>query len=604
MKQHTKGRRIIMARRQKVHYDNQLTARDQWHTLMRLIRYTFPFKWLILAAFVMLGISTAAGVAVPYIVKVFIDDYLTPRHFPQQEIIWMIVIFIGIELIGAITTYINIYMFQNFAFKIIQQLRIDAFDKMGELGMKYFDEVPSGSIVSRLTNDTEAIVNMFVGVFSSFMMALFTVISSFIMMFILDVRLALMALCFMPIIIIILALYRKYASIFFAQARQRLSDLNAKLAESIEGIRMIQVFNQERRLQKEFDEINEEHYQYNLKTIRLDGLLLRPAIGMLSIFATVMILSYFGLLSFSSTVTAGVVYAFVQYMQRFFEPINQVSQNLNIFQQAIVAANRVFALLDNDTLEPQQNEIADHHITDGKIEFKDVTFSYDGKHNVLKHITFTANPGETIALVGHTGSGKSTIINLFMRFYEFNQGEILIDGQSIKTIPKQELKRKVGLVLQDPFIFYGTVLSNIRLYHPTMTFEQAKAAAEFVHADRFIEQLPDQYEHKVIEKGSAFSSGERQLIAFARTMAIDPKILILDEATAFIDSETEEQIQNSLKDMRKGRTTLAIAHRLSTIQDANQILVLNQGEIVERGTHEELLAQKGIYYNMYLLQNG
>ncbi|WP_182676040.1 ABC transporter ATP-binding protein [Staphylococcus simulans] len=593
-----------MARRQKVHYDNQLTARDQWHTLMRLIRYTFPFKWLILAAFVMLGISTAAGVAVPYIVKVFIDDYLTPRHFPQQEIIWMIVIFIGIELIGAITTYINIYMFQNFAFKIIQQLRIDAFDKMGQLGMKYFDEVPSGSIVSRLTNDTEAIVNMFVGVFSSFIMALFTVISSFIMMFILDVRLALMALCFMPIIIVILALYRKYASIFFAQARQRLSDLNAKLAESIEGIRMIQVFNQERRLQKEFDEINEEHYQYNLKTIRLDGLLLRPAIGMLSIFATVMILSYFGLLSFSSTVTAGVVYAFVQYMQRFFEPINQVSQNLNIFQQAIVAANRVFALLDNDTLEPKQNEIADHHITDGKIEFKDVTFSYDGKHNVLKHITFTANPGETIALVGHTGSGKSTIINLFMRFYEFNQGEILIDGQSIKTIPKQELKRKVGLVLQDPFIFYGTVLSNIRLYHPTMTFEQAKAAAEFVHADRFIEQLPEQYEHKVIEKGSAFSSGERQLIAFARTMAIDPKILILDEATAFIDSETEEQIQNSLKDMRKGRTTLAIAHRLSTIQDANQILVLNQGEIVERGTHEELLAQKGIYYNMYLLQNG
>ncbi|WP_412518304.1 ABC transporter ATP-binding protein [Staphylococcus simulans] len=593
-----------MSRKQKLHDDHQLTARDQWHTLMRLMRYTFPFKWLIFAAFVMLGISTAAGVAVPYLVKVFIDDYLTPRHFPQQDIIWMIVIFIGIELIGAITTYINIYLFQNFAFKIIQQLRIDAFDKIGALGMKYFDEVPSGSIVSRLTNDTEAIVNMFVGVFSSFMMALFTVISSFIMMFILDVRLALMALCFMPMIIIILALYRKYASLFFAQARQRLSDLNAKLAESIEGIRMIQVFNQERRLQNEFDKINEEHYQYNLKTIRLDGLLLRPAIGMLSVFATVMILSYFGILSFSSTVTAGIVYAFVQYMQRFFEPINQVSQNLNIFQQAIVAANRVFTLLDNQTLEPKQQEIAGHHITEGKIEFKDVTFSYDGTHNVLKHISFTAHPGETIALVGHTGSGKSTIINLFMRFYEFNQGDILIDGHSIKTIPKQELKQKVGLVLQDPFIFYGTILSNIRLYHPTMTFEQAKAAAEFVHADRFIEQLPDQYQHKVIEKGSAFSSGERQLIAFARTMAIDPKILILDEATAFIDSETEEQIQASLKDMRKGRTTLAIAHRLSTIQDANQILVLNQGEIVERGTHEELLAQKGIYYNMYLLQNG
>lgn len=445
---------------------------------------------------------------------------------------------------------------------------------------------------------------MFVGVFATFLTALFTVISSFIMMFILDVRLAFMALCFMPIIILILSLYRKYASLLFAQARQRLSDLNAKLAESIEGIRMIQVFNQEARLQKEFSEINESYYQYNLKTIRLDGLLLRPAIGMLSVFATVMILSYFGLLSFSSTVTAGIVYAFVQYMQRFFEPINQVSQNLNIFQQALVAANRVFALLDNDTLEPEQLESKDNTITQGKIEFKDVTFSYDGEHNVLKHISFTANPGETVALVGHTGSGKSTIINLFMRFYEFYQGDILVDGHSIKTLPKTELKHKVGLVLQDPFIFYGTILSNIRLYHPAMTYEQAKAAAQFVHADRFIEQLPDTYEHKVIEKGSAFSSGERQLIAFARTMAIDPKILILDEATAFIDSETEEQIQNSLKEMRKGRTTLAIAHRLSTIQDADQILVLNRGEIVERGNHESLLAQKGIYYNMFLLQNG
>lgn len=593
-----------MARNHKAAADYQLSARDQLKTLMRLIRYTFPFKWLILAAFLMLGISTAASVATPYIVKVFIDNYLTPRHFPQHEITLLIVVFLAIEIIGALTTYINIYMFQNFAFKIIQQLRIDAFDKIGELGMKYFDEVPSGSIVSRLTNDTEAIVDMFVGVFASFLMALFTVISSFIMMFILDVRLAFMALLFMPIIIFILALYRKYASVFFSEARQRLSDLNAKLAESIEGIRMIQVFNQEKRLQQEFEDINEAYYQYNLKTIRLDGLLLRPAIGMLSIFATVMILSYFGLLSFSSTVTAGVVYAFVQYMQRFFEPINQVSQNLNIFQQALVAANRVFALLDNDTLEPKQDPNPNHLITNGKIEFKHVTFSYDGEHNVLKDISFTANPGETVALVGHTGSGKSTIINLFMRFYEFNQGEILVDGHSIKTIPKMDLKHKVGLVLQDPFIFYGTIFTNIKLYHKTMTFEQVQQAAEFVHADRFINQLPDQYQHKVIEKGNAFSSGERQLIAFARTMAIDPKILILDEATAFIDSETEEQIQDSLRVMRKGRTTLAIAHRLSTIQDADQILVLNKGEIVERGTHETLLSQKGIYYNMYLLQNG
>src|SRR5699024_5530191 len=470
--------------------------------------------------------------------------------------------------------------------------------------MRYFDKEPGGSIVSRLTNDTEAIVEMFIGVFSSFLMAIFMVISSYVMMFILDFKLALMALIFLPVIILVLALYRKYSAIYFSQARQLLSDLNAKLAESIEGMRIIQVFNQEKRLQNEFNEINDKHYDFNMRTVKIDGLLLRPAISMISIFAVVMILGYFGVLSFSGGVTAGVVFAFVQYMERFFEPINQVSQNLNVLQQALVSASRVFKLIDNDMLEPEQHEKPNYHITDGKVEFKHVTFSYDGKTDVLKDITFTANPGETVALVGHTGSGKSSIINLFMRFYEFNQGEILIDNQSIKEMPKSELKGNIGLVLQDAFIFFGTVASNIKLYHPTMTFEKVQEAADFVHADQFINLLPDNYEHEVIEKGSAFSSGERQLLAFARTMASEPKILILDEATANIDSETEAQIQKSLAKMRKGRTTLAIAHRLSTIQDADQILVLNKGEIVERGTHDELIKQDGIYHKMYLLQNG
>ena len=281
-----------------------------------------------------------------------------------------------------------------------------------------------------------------------------------------------------------------------------------------------------------------------------------------------------------------------------------MSQNLSIFQQALVAASRVFRLIDDGTLEPAQNPDEENKITGGRIDFNNVTFSYDGKVDVLKNISFTAMPGETVALVGHTGSGKSSIINLFMRFYEFEHGEILIDGQSIKKMPKSELKENIGLVLQDPFIFYGTIESNIKLYHPTMTFEQVKAAGEFVRADSFIEKLPGKYHHKVLEKGSTFSSGERQLIAFARTIAVEPKILILDEATANIDSETEEEIQKSLNVMRKGRTTLAIAHRLSTIQDADLILVLNKGEIVERGTHEELLESEGIYHKMYLLQNG
>ncbi|REI18036.1 ABC transporter ATP-binding protein [Staphylococcus felis] len=580
----------------------QLSAKQQMHTLWRLIRYTFPFKKLIILALVLLAISTVANMAVPYIVKVFIDQYLTVSHFPKRDISLLLAAFIGIEIIGAVTTYFSIYYLEYLAFKVIQQLRIEAFHKISRLGMRFYDQTPSGSIVSRLTNDTEAIVEMFTGVLSSFLIAIFMIIASFVMMFLLDIKLAFFALLFIPIIILILGIYRKYASIYFDETRQRLSDLNAKLGESIEGMKIIQVFNQERRLKKEFESINASHYNYTMKTIRLDSLLLRPAITMLSTFAMVMILAYFGIMSFNSVVTAGVVYAFIQYIQRFFEPINQVSQNLNLFQQAVVSASRVFKMMDDDTLEPTQNIDSFAKVTEGKIEFKNVSFSYDGDNDVLKDIQFTVEPGQTVALVGHTGSGKSSIINLFMRFYEFDRGDIQIDGQSIKHFSKEQLKQNIGLVLQDPFIFYGTIESNIKMYHPTMTFEQVKAAAQFVHADTFIESLKDKYQHQVIEKGSAFSSGQRQLIAFARTMAIDPKILILDEATANIDSETEEHIQQSLKRMRHNRTTIAIAHRLSTIQDAHQILVLNKGEIVERGTHESLIAQKGIYHKMYQLQ--
>lgn len=581
----------------------KLSAKQQSATIKRLFKYTVPYKGTIALAFIMLTISTVASMAGPYLIKIFLDNFLTPRHFPGNKLTLLIAAFIIVQILGAIATYLNSYMFQYLSFKVIQQLRIDAFNKLGKLGMRYFDKVPGGSIVSRLTNDTETIVDMFINVFSSVLMALFMMISSYIMMFVLDVKLALIALVFMPIIFLLLAIYRKYSAMLFNKSRQLLSDLNTKLAESIEGMKIIQAFNQERRLNREFNEINDEHYSYMLKTVKLDSILLRPAISMISILATIVILAYFGIISFNTSITAGVVFAFIQYMERFFEPVNQVSQNLNVLQQALVSANRVFKLIDDDTYEPAQDTQKNYTITDGKVEFKDVSFSYDGETQVLKNISFTVNPGETVALVGHTGSGKSSIINLFMRFYEFEQGQILIDNQSIKKLNKTEMKNKIGLVLQDAFIFYGTVTSNIKLYHPTMTFEQVKAAAEFVRANQFIERLDNQYEHAVIEKGSAFSSGERQLIAFARTIAMDPKILILDEATANIDSETEEQIQQSLRQMRRGRTTIAIAHRLSTIQDADQILVLNHGEIVERGTHEQLVAQNGIYNNMYRLQN-
>lgn len=580
-----------------------LTFKDQVVTLLRLLKYALPFKGFIALILTMLVLSTLAGVATPFLVMIFIDDYLTPSIFPENEIMLLIIAFVGVTVGGVIATYFQTYFLQYLAIRVIQQIRIDAFRKIGELGMRYFDRVPGGSVVSRLTNDTEAIIQMFIGVLATFLMAGFMMVSSFVMMIILDIRLAMLAGLLIPIILVVVAIYRKFSAHFFTRTRELLSDLNAKIAESIEGIKIIQVFNQEDRLQREFRKINEEHYDYNLKTVRLDGLLLSPLMSLIYVIGVALILLYFGVLSFEGTVTAGVVFAFIQYLERFFQPVNQVTQSLNVLQQALVSASRVFTLMDDDTLQPTQHDNQEYKISDAKIEFKNVTFSYDGKRDVLKDISFVAHPGETVALVGHTGSGKSSIINLFMRFYEFERGEILIDGHNIKDFKTEILKKNIGLVLQDAFIFYGTVETNIKLYHPTMTFEQVKAAAEFVSANGFIERLPNRYKQKVHEKGSTFSSGERQLLAFARTMAVDPKILILDEATANIDSETEEEIQTALEKMRKNRTTLAIAHRLSTIQNADQILVLNKGEIVERGTHDELIRLGGIYNNMYQLQN-
>ncbi|WP_227395448.1 ABC transporter ATP-binding protein [Jeotgalibacillus aurantiacus] len=582
-----------------------LTGKDQWKVLKRLLSYTVPFKKPIALAFVLLLLMIGGEVAGPFLIKIFIDDYLTPGIFPFQEIAALASAFIVIQIGNVFITYFQLLKFQQIALNIIQQLRIDVFKHVQDLGASYFDQTPAGSIVSRVTNDTEAIKEMFVSVLVGFIQSAFLLVGIFIAMFILNVRLAFFCLLILPVLFVIIRTYRKYSSVFYQDLRERLSQLNAKLAESISGMGIIQVFRQEQRVSDEFQDINEQHYRAGMKNIKIDGLLLRPAIDLVYILALMLVLSYFGFtsLDIAGGIEVGVLYAFVQYLDRFFEPINQVMQRLSIFQQAIVAASRVFKLMDHQELSPAHPEKSVHHNPEAKIEFKNVTFSYDGQKDVLKNISFTANPGETIALVGHTGSGKSSIINLFMRFYEFEKGEILIDGHSIKSYAIEDLRKKTGLVLQDPFLFYGTISSNIRLFNPDITDREIRAASEFVQAHHFIDQLEDGYEHKVVERGAAFSSGQRQLIAFARTIASNPDILILDEATANIDTETEEAIQLALKKMREGRTTIAIAHRLSTIQDADQILVLHQGEIVERGNHQELLKLGGLYHKMYLLQN-
>lgn len=581
----------------------ELTGKDQWLVFKRLLVYLLPHKKMLILALGLLVLTVLGDVAGPLLIRTFIDDYLTPQSFPQGPVVGLAAAYIFIQLTNVIISYVQLLKFQEVALKIIQQMRIDVFAKVQNLGMRYFDKTPAGSMVSRVTNDTEAIKEMFVSVLIGFIQSAFLIIGIYIAMFFLNVKLALMTLILLPILFWIMYIYRKYSSVFYQDLRERLGQLNAKLSESVQGMGMVQAFGQETRLEDEFSQINEKHWQAGKRNIKIDGLLLRPAIDLVYALGLIILLSYFGVTSFSNGVEVGVIYAFVTYIDRFFEPINQVMQRLSIFQQAIVAASRVFELLDEKDLAPQQTGIAGE-IQQGRIEFRNVTFSYDGKTDVLKNITFTAEPGETVALVGHTGSGKSSIINLLMRFYEFQDGEIFIDGKSVKQYDAAELRRKMGLVLQDPFLFYGSIASNIRLYNSAMTDEQVREAAEFVQADRFIEELPNGFAQDVTERGSTFSSGQRQLVAFARTMATDPKILVLDEATANIDTETEVAIQTSLERMRKGRTTIAIAHRLSTIQDAQLILVLHHGEIVERGSHQQLLAQRGLYHKMYLLQNG
>ena len=582
----------------------KLTSEEQRKVLFRLLSYIRPHKKGVMFAFLLLFLSTLGELAGPYLIKIFIDDYLTPRNLDVTPLTVLAITYMVIQLMNVFIMYFQLFKFQEIALYIIQELRVDVFTKIHSLGLRYFDKVPAGSIVSRVTNDTEAIKDMFVTVIATFIQSGFMIIGIIGAMFFLNVKLGAICLILLPILTYIVMIYRKYSSEFYQDMRERLSQLNAKLSESLMGMGIIQVFRQEKRLKEEFNDINTKHYRAGMRNIKLEGLLLRPAIDLVYVFALILVLSYFGISSFSNPIEIGVLYAFVSYLDRFFEPVNNLMQRLSLYQQAIVSAFRVFTLLDEKDLEPELDVNSTNRIDNGEIEFNNVSFSYDGKQDVLKNISFKAKKGETVALVGHTGSGKSSIINILMRFYDYERGDILIDGKSLKSFSKKELRNHLGLVLQDPFLFYGTVEDNIRLYNKEFSQQEMIEAAKFVQADTFIEKFEDKYQHRVVERGSGFSSGQRQLIAFARTILTNPKVLILDEATANIDTETEEAIQHALAKMRKGRTTIAIAHRLSTIQDADLILVLHKGEIVERGNHQELLQQKGLYYKMYLLQNG
>ena len=567
------------------------------NTFFRLLRYMFKYKGLTFIALSFILLTTLVATAIPLLAQYYIDNYITKNIATAG--LYILAGYYGLFILRVVFTFIGEYYFSKVAHSIVRDLREESFSNLQKLGMSYFDKTPVGSIVSRLTNDTQAVADMFGTIFSSFLNSVLMFVVTLTAMVSLSWQLTILMILFIPIMLGSVYLYQRLSSRLVEITRAKLSDLNTKLSESIEGMRIVQAFNQEKRLLDEFEGVNKEHLRYMSKSLAVDSLLLRPAMALFKILAYGVILAYFGL----SWQTAGLIYAFIQYTNQLFNPLIELMQNFSVLQTSMISAGRVFELIDNTEYEPKQNN-NDYKIEEGNIEFENVSFSYDGKQDVLKNISFSVNKGETIAFVGSTGSGKSSIINLFLRFYEFERGKIFIDGVDIKDYSTKELRDKIGLVLQDPFLYHGTVESNIRMYKDNLTENNIEEAARFVDADNFIQELPDKYQSKVTERGSTFSSGQRQLITFARTIAAEPKILILDEATANIDSETEETIQCSLEKMRKGRTTIAIAHRLSTIQDANCIYVLDKGEIIEAGTHEQLLEHKGTYYKMYQLQAG
>ena len=570
-------------------------------TFLRLMRYMFRYKGLSVLALLFILLTSIVATAIPLLAQYYIDNFITKNI--AKAGLYILIIYFGLFILRVVFTFLGEFYFARVAHSIVRDLRNDSFKNLQKLGMSYFDKTPVGSVVSRLTNDTQAVADMFGTIFSSFLNTILMFVVTLSAMIALSWQLTIYMILFIPVMVGSVYMYQKLSSRLVEISRAKISEMNTKLSESIEGMKIIQAFNQEQRLIDEFGEVNNEHLRYYTKSLKVDSLLLRPAMALFKVLAYGVIVTYFGLSFESAGFTAGIIYAFIQYTNQLFNPLIELMQNFSILQTSIISAGRVFTLIDNEEYEPEQRE-SDCKISRGDIEFKNVSFSYDGKRDVLKNISFSVKNGESIAFVGATGSGKSSIMNLFLRFYDYDRGEILIDGVDIKDYSAKELRNSVGLVLQDPFLYHGTVESNIKMYNDSLSREDVIEAAKFVDAHNFIDKLEDKYDSIVTERGATFSSGERQLLTFARTIARKPKILILDEATANIDSETEELIQHSLEKMRKGRTTIAIAHRLSTIQDSNCIYVLDKGEIIESGTHDELIALKGNYYKMYQLQAG
>ncbi|MFG3613275.1 ABC transporter ATP-binding protein [Rummeliibacillus stabekisii] len=576
------------------------------NTTQRLWQYALLYKKTLLIGIILLAIAVAADLAGPFVAKKIIDDHIAKsvtNGLEFKPIAVLLAVFFGLAVTTAIFRYGQYIMLQVGANRIIQKMRNDVYKHIQTLPINYFDRLPAGKVVSRVTNDTEAIHDLFVTVVSQFAASFMTIFGVYIALFILDWKMACYALLVIPMLIVWAILYRKYAAKYNHIVRGKLSDMNGMINESINGMTIIQAFGQEKQIEGEFNELNDEYYKYQNKLVFLDAVTSHNLVNVIRSLTFIMFIWYFGSaeLDGQTAISVGMLYAFVDYITRLFNPVTNIVNQLARLERANVASERVFELLDEEGEAVDDTRIPRYK---GDVAFNHVWFAYKDEEYVLKDINFEAKQGQTVALVGHTGSGKSSIMNLLFRFYDVTKGSITVDGKDIRDCSRQTLREHMGIVLQDPYLFTGTIASNVSLDDPHISRETVEEALKAVGGDRVLENLPGGLDEPVIEKGSTLSSGQRQLISFARALAFNPAILILDEATSNIDTETEEIIQHAMDVLKKGRTTFIIAHRLSTIKNADHILVLDKGEIVEQGTHDELLLHGGRYNQMYKLQSG
>lgn len=566
---------------------------------MRLIAYMKPYAhWVIFALLLVLGL-TAFDLYRPMLVGDAIDTFGANGDYDV-----IIATAIKYAVVLALSFAFNIaqtWILQKTGQNIILQMRKDLYRHIQSLGSRYFDITPVGKLVTRVTNDVEALNEMYSGILVQLFRNIVKIVGLAGVMLVLDVRLAAISFVLMPLVIGLTVLCQKIARNIYRLYRTRLTDINTFLSEHLSGMKIIQIFGRQERKFEEFHDKNTKLYKAFYREMLMYAVF-RPLIYILSILSLMIVLWFGSRNVFDEIISVGTLYIFSNYIRSFFDPIQELAEQFSTLQSSIASAEKIFTVMDEDEFIPEvENPKQPDKIT-GKIEFDHVWFAYDGENYVLKDVSFVINPGEKVAFVGATGAGKSSILNLIGRYYDIQKGHIYIDGIDIRQLSKKQLRSAIGQMQQDVFIFEGDVAYNIRLNDDNITDAQVKAAAEYVNASHFIEKLTQGYHEPVTERGATFSAGERQLLSFARTLAHNPSILVMDEATANIDTETEILIQEALEKLMVGRTTIMVAHRLSTIQHADCIMVMHKGRICERGTHRELLEQDGIYRKLYELQ--